>query len=79
MARTEPRQLEIIAKPQATPNMPRITLGGPGMADFPADQTSAHVKLRPGSDLHISSDWKTGSNEGSHKSEKREDADAAAS
>lgn len=46
MARPEPRQLDVIAKRQVTPNMLRVTLGGPGLADFPAEQTSAYVKLR---------------------------------
>jgi NADPH-dependent ferric siderophore reductase len=46
MARPQPRQLDVIAKRQVTPNMLRITLGGPGLADFPADQTSAYIKLR---------------------------------
>lgn len=46
MARPEPRQLDVIAKRQVTPNMLRVTLGGPGLADFPADQTSAYIKLR---------------------------------
>ena len=46
MARPEPRQLDVIAKRQVTPNMLRVTLGGAGMTDFPADQTSAYVKLR---------------------------------
>ena len=46
MARPEPRQLDVIAKRQITPNMLRVTLGGPGLADFPAEQTSAYIKLR---------------------------------
>ena len=46
MARPEPRTLEVIRKQQLTPNMLRVTLGGPGLADFPADQTSAYIKLR---------------------------------
>lgn len=46
MARTEPRQLVVIAKRQVTPNMLRVTLGGPGMAAFPEDQASAYIKLR---------------------------------
>lgn len=46
MARPEPRQLDVIARRQLTPNMLRITLGGTGMSDFPADQTGAYVKLR---------------------------------
>lgn len=46
MARPEPRKLDVIGKQQVTPNMLRITLGGTGMAGFPANQTSAYVKLR---------------------------------
>lgn len=46
MARSEPRQLVVIAKRQVTPNMLRVTLGGPGMAAFPEDQASAYIKLR---------------------------------
>jgi len=46
MARPEPRKLDVIGKAQVTPNMLRITLGGPGLAGFPADQTSAYIKLR---------------------------------
>jgi len=46
MARPEPRKLEVISKTQVTPNMLRITLGGPGLAGFPKEQTSAYIKLR---------------------------------
>ena len=46
MALPDPRLLAVIAKRQLTPNMLRVTLGGPGMADFPAEQTSAYIKLR---------------------------------
>lgn len=46
MARPEPRNLDVIGKRQVTPNMLRVTLGGPGMTDFPENQTSAYVKLR---------------------------------
>jgi NADPH-dependent ferric siderophore reductase len=45
MAQPEPRQLDVVAKRQVTPNMLRVTLGGPGMADFPDEQTSGYVKL----------------------------------
>ncbi|AKI00448.1 siderophore-interacting protein [Hoeflea sp. IMCC20628] len=46
MARPDPRRLEVTGKSQLTPNMLRITLGGPGLAGFPEDQTSAYIKLR---------------------------------
>lgn len=46
MARPEPRRLELKAKTQVTPNMLRLTLGGPGLAGFPEEQTSAYIKLR---------------------------------
>ncbi|MBC7280802.1 MAG: siderophore-interacting protein [Hoeflea sp.] len=46
MARPEPRKLNVLGKAQVTPNMLRITLGGPGLAGFPEQQTSAYIKLR---------------------------------
>lgn len=46
MARPEPRQLQVTRITEVTPNMRRITLGGEGMHDFPAQQTAAYVKLR---------------------------------
>ncbi len=46
MARPEPRTLEVIAREQLTPNMIRITLGGPGMEGFPEGQQGGYVKLR---------------------------------
>ncbi|KJS18572.1 MAG: siderophore-interacting protein ViuB [Hoeflea sp. BRH_c9] len=46
MTRPEPRQLDVLAKTYVTPNMLRITLGGPGLAGFPTEQTSAYIKLR---------------------------------
>ncbi|MDZ7602795.1 MAG: siderophore-interacting protein [Hoeflea sp.] len=45
MSRPEPRKLDVLGKTQVTPNMLRITLGGPGLAGFPEEQTSAYVKL----------------------------------
>lgn len=45
MSRPAPRQLEVIRCTQVTPHMRRITLGGEGMASFPADQESAYIKL----------------------------------
>ncbi|MCY0095252.1 siderophore-interacting protein [Hoeflea ulvae] len=46
MARPEPRTLHVTGKTQVTPNMLRVTLGGPGLAGFPDQQTSAYIKLR---------------------------------
>lgn len=46
MSRTPPRTFTVLDKAEITPNMLRLTLGGEGMADFPADQPSAYVKLR---------------------------------
>lgn len=46
MSRTPPRQFTVLDKTEITPHMLRITLGGAGMVDFPADQASAYVKLR---------------------------------
>ncbi|MEX1216683.1 siderophore-interacting protein [Saccharospirillum sp.] len=45
MARPEPRELEVLKTDNLTPHMRRITLGGAGMASFPADQASAYIKL----------------------------------
>ncbi|WP_110687925.1 siderophore-interacting protein [Salinicola aestuarinus] len=45
MAKTPPRPFTVIARQQLTPHMLRLTLGGEGMRDFPADQPSAHIKL----------------------------------
>lgn len=44
--KSPPRLLTVLDKKEFTPNMWRITLGGPGMADFPTEQSSAYVKLR---------------------------------
>lgn len=41
-----PRTVEVIAKQQITPNMLRITLGGPGLAGFPTDSEGGYIKLR---------------------------------
>jgi len=52
MSRPAPRQFTVLAKRLVTPNMWRLTLGGPGMVDFPPDQETAYIKLRfaqPGS------------------------------
>ncbi|ANG62776.1 NADPH-dependent ferric siderophore reductase [Marinobacterium aestuarii] len=45
MTRPLPRELTLLRKAQLTPNMLRVTLGGSAMAEFPADQASAYVKL----------------------------------
>jgi NADPH-dependent ferric siderophore reductase len=45
MTRPAPRELTLLHKIQLTPHMLRLTLGGSGMDDFPADQASAYVKL----------------------------------
>ncbi len=45
MARPEPRELEVIRSTYLTKHMLRVTLGGDGMAQFPADQESAYIKL----------------------------------
>jgi len=43
--RPAPRELVVIAKREITPNMLRITLGGPELAGFPAGQAGGYVKL----------------------------------
>lgn len=45
MSRPAPRELTVLRKQTLTPNMVRVTLGGEGMAQFPAEQASAYVKL----------------------------------
>lgn len=44
--RPPPRKAIVLAKRQITPNMLRITLGGPGMVDFPQGSEGGYVKLR---------------------------------
>lgn len=44
--RPPPRTAIVLAKRQITPNMLRVTLGGPGMADFPQDSAGGYIKLR---------------------------------
>lgn len=44
--RPPPRELTVLGTQSLTPNMLRLTLGGPGMADFPAGQAGGYVKLR---------------------------------
>ncbi|ASK88385.1 siderophore-interacting protein [Sphingorhabdus sp. SMR4y] len=45
MARPEPRTLTVMASMRLTPNMHRVTLGGEGIAGFPADRNGGYVKL----------------------------------
>lgn len=45
MSKSVKRELEVIRTTQVTPRMRRITLGGEGLAGFPADQESAYIKL----------------------------------
>ena len=44
--RPAPRKVTVLASRPITPNMLRLTLGGPGMAGFPAGQQGGYVKLR---------------------------------
>jgi len=44
--RPPPRTLTVLGKQVVTPNMLRVTLGGPGLADFPAGSAGGYVKLR---------------------------------
>ena len=44
--RPPPRELQVLATQYVTPNMLRLTLGGPGLAGFPAGQEGGYVKLR---------------------------------
>ncbi|QZH75267.1 MAG: siderophore-interacting protein [Erythrobacter sp.] len=48
--RPPPRELTVLAKHHVTPNLLRITLGGEGMADYPADSAGGYVKLRLAAD-----------------------------
>lgn len=45
MAKPQPRLLTVLRQQDVTPNMRRITLGGPGYQGFPADQEGAYIKL----------------------------------
>ncbi|KHL25653.1 siderophore-interacting protein [Croceibacterium mercuriale] len=45
-ARPAPRPLTVLARRNVTPNMLRVTLGGPGLAGFPAGQAGGYLKLR---------------------------------
>jgi NADPH-dependent ferric siderophore reductase len=44
--RPPPRTATVLARREITPNMLRITLGGPGMADFPSGSAGGYIKLR---------------------------------
>lgn len=44
--RPPPRELEVLARGYVTPNMLRLTLGGPGLEGFPEGQAGGYVKLR---------------------------------
>ena len=44
-SRPAPRELRLISKREVTPNMLRLTLGGPEMADFPPGQAGGYVKF----------------------------------
>lgn len=44
--RPPPRIATVLAKRQVTPNLLRITLGGPGMADFTEGKAGGYIKLR---------------------------------
>lgn len=44
--RPAPREVEVFASRLVTPNMLRLTLGGPGLEGFPAGQQGGYVKLR---------------------------------
>ncbi|MFK8031889.1 MAG: siderophore-interacting protein [Gammaproteobacteria bacterium] len=46
--RPPPRKLSVIRKAMVTPNMLRVTLGGPELAGFPEDADGGYVKLRLG-------------------------------
>jgi len=49
------RMAEVVRSRRLTPGMHRVTFGGEDMADFPAGQESAHIKLilpEPGQDRH---------------------------
>lgn len=45
MAKGPPRELQVLAINDISPNMRRITLGGPALADFPRDQVGGYIKL----------------------------------
>ena len=56
-ARPAPRKFDVLAAAALTPNMLRVTLGGEGIAGFPAGQQGGYLKFRldplPGSDKPV--------------------------
>ena len=49
--RPEPKRFEVLSTAQVTPNMRRVTIGGPAMSAFPPEQDGGYVKLMlPGPD-----------------------------
>ncbi|WP_174801214.1 siderophore-interacting protein [Martelella limonii] len=49
--RPEPKLFDVLSAEQITPNMRRVTIGGPAMTTFPAGQDGGYVKLMlPGAD-----------------------------
>lgn len=46
MAKTQPRNIFVIRSTTLTPNLLRVTLGGPELASFPVDIGSAYIKLK---------------------------------
>jgi NADPH-dependent ferric siderophore reductase len=48
--RPEPRELTVLHRNRITPSLQRITLGGPGLAGFPAGQEGGYLKLFLGED-----------------------------
>lgn len=45
MARSEPRELTVVGSERITANMHRISLGGPGLRNFPEQSDGGYVKL----------------------------------
>ncbi|SFG31423.1 siderophore-interacting protein [Neptunomonas qingdaonensis] len=45
MNRPAPRKLDVIRTDSVTPHMLRVTLGGEGLNNFPANQESSYIKL----------------------------------
>ncbi len=45
MAKRPPRELQVIGSKRITLTMHRVTLGGPGMVDFPKDAAGGYIKL----------------------------------
>ncbi len=43
--RPEPRSFQVLSTLQVTPNMRRVTIGGPAMSTFPPGQAGGYVKL----------------------------------